>query len=203
MKKLQASVCILGLCAAILSPPPTKAAFVNFIEGPNESDNTAVTYSTTGVFGDWSLVFGVTTTGLPEDATFRGYILSSAPGTGKYAVGLREPGSGQLSDWVTIDWRQIFGGGAGTITEFTMVFKSDTDGQPLLLPAGYTLGQTRVEDGTLQVFRIPGISGLPVLDIGIQSGGAVPEPSTYLAGALLLLPLAFGAFRRLRKSRTA
>src|ERR1043166_275404 len=29
----------------------------------------------------------------------------------------------------------------------------------------------------------------------------VPEPSTYAAGALLLLPLAFGAFRKLRKSQ--
>jgi hypothetical protein len=42
-------------------------------------------------------------------------------------------------------------------------------------------------------------------DIGLDnvSISPVPEPSTYAAGALLLLPLAFGAFRKLRKSQKA
>ena len=42
-------------------------------------------------------------------------------------------------------------------------------------------------------------------DVNVQVSGApasVPEPSTYFAGALLLLPLGVGAIRSLRKERT-
>jgi len=42
-------------------------------------------------------------------------------------------------------------------------------------------------------------------DVNVQVSGApasVPEPFTYFAGALLLLPLGVGAIRSLRKERT-
>lgn len=34
----------------------------------------------------------------------------------------------------------------------------------------------------------------------VQVAAPVPEPAKYLAGAMLLLPLAFGAFRKLRQN---
>lgn len=38
---------------------------------------------------------------------------------------------------------------------------------------------------------------------GVTQGPAVPEPTTVLAGALMLLPLGVGAFRAIRKDRVA
>ena len=52
-------------------------------------------------------------------------------------------------------------------------------------------------------YQISGYTAFDVSGFNNNTGGSVPEPSTILAGALLLLPLGMSTARILRKNRTA
>jgi hypothetical protein len=154
----------------------SQAASVYFVEGSTELTAVSVQYSApnSGSTTEWFGSLPPTTDSTTESGTFTGY-MSGAYSTGKYAFGLQEPTTGQLSDWVTIDWSQETIVGFGTFTKFVMNFRSDTEGQILQPPSGYTPGEFRLEDGTLQIFSTP----LTFLSVGVKSDLEVPEPSTF------------------------
>jgi hypothetical protein len=189
---------IVGFCAALLSPTAAEAASVNFIEGPTEGNPVNVTFSPPNSASsiEWFGSLPPTTTAGTESATFTGY-MSGQFGTGGFEVVLREPSTGAVSDWLTVNWSLVSVAGFGNFTQFTMNFQSDVEGgPPLQPPAGYQTA-TALEDGSLQLFTVPATFPLTV---GIQSDvEVVPEPSV---GALLLLPIGVSALRRMRNVKS-
>ena len=178
--------------ASVLLAVNASAISVSFVEGLEGSD---VVVSSTGFTGQG--VPPSSTTG-PESATFTGYQFTAGLnlGSGAYGIGLFESPGGALSDYVTVTWSSGFIQN-GYLTKFDFVFKSHVEGEILLPPINFPGSHIEaVEDGNLQIFRVPSTSFS--LDIGIQSdveSTSVPDGGT----TLLLLScgvLGIGAFRR-------
>jgi hypothetical protein len=115
-------------------------------------------------------------------------------GSGALNVLWQEPGPGGLledSDYLHVQW---------AVEEGDLRVQFQMQSQPFTLDPHTVINITRLE--TPGLMYLTPADGLPDdLTIGVQS--EVPEPTTMIAGALLLLPFGASALRMLRKNRTA
>ena len=150
-----------------------------------------------GIFSPWTAVNSVLTT------------TAANVHSGTYAAQLNAITS-EITQTVP-----IIGGG-----KYALDFWAMTDGEGALtvtLDSAFVVNIPFSGASAYTHYSFPSITALSVGDITFKwSDGAnrhafvddvnlvpVPEPSTYLAGALLLLPFAASTMRRLRKNRTA
>ena len=88
---------------------------------------------------------------------------------------------------------------------------ADTPHAPVTLPTWLAINEVGAEGNSGAVYTpLPGnpgyyvpVAGGPAVTYNIISDGVVPEPTTMLAGALLLLPFGASTIRFIRKNRTA
>jgi hypothetical protein len=186
---------ILGF--GLLMPTSTAfAAFVNFIEGPLETDPISVTTN---------LLLTSPIVVTPETAIVAGFhfpsISPSPVFEGTRAAGLFEPGSTTLlSDYVLLTADPIIPGGPDGIEQMLTIQFFSVDTLVSDLPIGFTFGGGVEENGTLQ--DISGFLGtLPEgLLVGILSRPQeIPEPSTFVLAALGLSSLSLITWRRRKR----
>jgi len=141
---------------------------------------------------------GITTVGLIQTATVTGPLgtLTINDGTGHFVTG-------QI-DWVQIrtDGSTIGGANAGASIDLTGLTYNGSNADLLALVANgigiATMSFTFIPAETLTALSAGGFS---TTYSGTLSS-AVPEPTTIVAGALMLLPLGIGALRSLRKEQS-
>jgi hypothetical protein len=84
------------------------------------------------------------------------------------------------------------------------VIWNDTSSTGLDAGSTWTFGPTDLEDfinGSWEDYSDNGL--LPQFSVQVGGAAPVPEPSTYMAGALMLLPFGAGVARKLCKRHTA
>ncbi len=169
----------LGLCArASIVIPPT---LVDFNGVPYSSDGLSITYEVTQDSGLYTYSYAfVTTPANPLTSFTLGGALNPVDTQSVFisSYGAADPFlSGVTSDSIIFEWDA----GSG-VTSDDVSYTSPN--APIL--ATFTVNDDDVEWGSPNSIPAP---------------AAVPEASTALAGALMILPLSIGAFRALRKNR--
>jgi hypothetical protein len=181
-KLLLSAVLLAGLTGV------AQAAFINIYEGATEGSVPTVTY------GDGVTLLNpmFTTTEYAAGTV----ALTPIPGDGSGALNVlwQEPGPGGSmvnSDFLHVEW---------AVVDNVLRVQFQMQSQPFTLDPNTVINITRLE--TPGLMYLTHADGLPDdLTIGVLS--VVPEPTTMIAGALLLLPLGASTLRILRKRQTA
>jgi hypothetical protein len=182
VKLLLSAVALVGLTGV------AQAAYVNIYEGSTEGSVPTITY------GD-----GVTLVNSFTASEYAAGTVTMPPGpndgSGALNVLWQEPGPGGPlvnSDFLHVEWAIV---GAVLRVQFQM------QSQPFNLDPHTVINITRLETPGLMYLTPAPADGLPDdLTIGVSS---VPEPTTMIAGVLLLLPFGASTLRMLSKSRKA
>jgi hypothetical protein len=185
-KRLLLSAVLLAGLAGV-----AQAAFVNIIEGSTEGSAPTVTY------GGGVTLLDPIYTAVEYAAGTVALTPVSGDGDGALNVLWQEPGPGGSlvnSDYLHVEWALV-NEPNGNIIRLQFQMHS----QPFTLDPATVINITRTE--TPGLMYLTHADGLPDdLTIGVQS--VVPEPTTMVAGALLLLPFGASTLRILRR-RTA
>jgi hypothetical protein len=215
MKSTQTLIAIIGGAALVLGAfPQTSRATLD----PGFSDELLIT---DGIFDDLAVREGAETA-VPPAVYVPAVYLSSVAGNQNlngHAIWLTEPGVlpsqlGYYSDVVGVTTDPVHPG------QYLVGFMSDSD-----VPANYATWFAAAQlnfgapaSGTIQVetdvpvdvlnyvdpvLRDPTLTSPPVSLAQFQSDVEVPEPTTLVAGALLLLPFGASTLRVLRKKHAA
>jgi hypothetical protein len=162
---------------ATLMAAQARALNVSFIEGVENANVSVVADGFTGIGIPPNQLIG------PEFASYVGFQLGDL-GSGTYSIGLLKSAGGELSDYLTVQWRTFASvpGIVGPVTQFSFFFQSDTDGQVLAPPAG-GLNTTAVEDGALQSFTVPS----PAFNLTVGMKSDIEANSVPDAGATIFL----------------
>ena len=220
-----ASACLLAACSA-------QASFVfgyggatanqtgDYILGNNFSVNTPIQVTQLGVFSQDAPIAGSVSVGLYQNAGSSGSW--TLVGTIQTITAANETlNAGAQIDYINVSPITL---GPGLYSVVTATSSDYNSGNPDTGVSAVTFNNLggAVTDGTYDIWN-PGtslgssLSGmqttgpgnpiypwpLPVFGAGTLSASAVPEPTTVIAGALLLLPFGASTLRILRKSRAA
>jgi hypothetical protein len=129
--------------------------------------------------------------------------LFDAGGVALTSVTIASGGGADANGW---KWASTTPVNLAPSTTYTLgAFYGDNDPDHFIfgsgtLPAGFTLNNAVYSDGTEAPAHVWGGAGQGFFGPNLS---AVPEPTTVIAGALLLLPFGASTLRMLRKNRTA
>ena len=178
--------------ALVMAASQASASWVQFIEAPEDGESGISGPPTITWSADWGFGWVQHTSGeVPGNSIGSSEFLGYLPGvTGDYVSKtfyLMEPNGVDLSDVVIVSW-----GGQSLIT-VSLMSDNDTLRGNWWVPPGPNDAIVLEQPGVM-VFGAN--DGMP-FEVRIQSE-PVPEPTTMITGALLLLPFGAGKLRRLR-----
>jgi hypothetical protein len=210
---------VLGLLGSAAAQTVTYDNTVAPIVGSGNSSGAWTTATENGLALSLRAQYNNTTTPLPSD-------LTPNNGAGTFSFGTS---TGPLAVWDF--WFDVNPGSTPTTGDtYSLAISSSLGGSPVTIPValipdngksgtefqnaedigfsfiGYDPTQVAAYDFTLTAYDSsdnPLDSVNMTVDNGpVPAGSSVPEPSTYIAGMLLLLPLGVSTLRMLRKVRT-